>query len=579
MSEPVTILSDQTAALYVGAFLLAVFQAAKFRELDTTDPTTARLISFLPSATAKDFAGRSTYYVSLAFFIVISLSLYYIVCQISPNVLRGAVRQTTGITLADNFAGSTYPLYVAALFMGLTQPVIPGLARASNSLRNFFHDRIEVPRRVIDLTANLSTVIEKRSNSGRTTAATRKKLANEVKALTDHAWLMQLQSCGDLNFYKEQLRKIKLSDPATVAVTLKDSSVKDLREFIDQLVLFNLIAVIRKSGPQHLGQIAKWARTNMNVEASNIGMLLMTLALSSLFFGFSLAAIWLFFDLIRPAAESYFHYEKYSLWPKSDWLGIELARIVPAIFVGIFVPLYMITKKTSGELENSNGSRLNYARQRLVAFTHSTGAVLLTCFAFSLAINFFGEAYQYAVAHRFADVITFQKFAMVFVRTAPSMILSYCALLYLSPRWQNRRHSFLLMMLIIIFGISTIAMIVALMFLHLDFLPALPDFAAANSGWDYVIFYVSANVLVSVCVFGITVLFFHAQNAAPVKAIQNRLQLQQERRLMVALAAGPSRPAASLMRSPDISRRGKLHGKYGFKTAPKKSRNKETTAR
>jgi hypothetical protein len=560
VSEPLNILSDQTAALFVGAVLLAVFQTAKFRELDITDPTTARLISFLPSATAKDFAGRTTYYFSLVLFVVISLSLYYLVCRISPDVLKGAIKQTTGSTLKDDLGGSTYPLYVAALFMGLTQPVIPGLGRAANSLRNFFHDRIDVPRRVIDLTATLSTVIDRRSDSGRANSTTKRNLTKEVKALTNDAWLVQLQSCGDLNFYKEQLRKIKLGDPVTVAATLKDSSVKDLREFIDQLVLFNLIAVIRKSGPRHLGQIAKWARTNMNIEASNIGMLLMTLALSSLFFGFSLAAIWLFFDLIRPAAVNYFHYGSYSLWPKPDWLGIELARIVPAIFVGIFVPLYMVTKDRSGEPKNNDDNHLKSARQHLAAFTQSTGTILLTCFAFSLAINFFAEAYQYAVSHRFADVITFQKFAMVFVRTAPSMILSYCALLYLSPRWQNRRHSFLLMMLIVILGISTIAMIVALMFLHLDFLPALPDFAALNSGWDYVIFYVSANVLVSVCVFSITVLFFHAQNAAPVKAMQNTLRRRHERRMLVALTASLSRPTASLMRSPGMSRRSKLRG-------------------
>ena len=173
--HPSAIFSDETAALLVGASLLAVFQAAKFRELDVTDPTTVRLMAFLPGATAKDFAGRTTYYFSLVFFIVTSLCLYYVVCKLSPDIFKGAVKQTTGTDLAADLKGTTYPLYIAALFMGLSQPVIPGLGRAADALRNFFHDRIEVPRRVVDLTARLSTAIDRRSGYGRTTAITKSR--------------------------------------------------------------------------------------------------------------------------------------------------------------------------------------------------------------------------------------------------------------------------------------------------------------------------------------------------------------------------------------------------------------------
>ena len=510
-------------------------------------------MSFLPSATTKDFAGRNAYYFSLIFFIVVSLSLYYLVCRISPDVIKGAVRQTTGIQLPDDLGGSMSPLYVAALFMGLTQPVIPGLARAGNSLRDFFHNRIEVPRRVVDLTARLSTAIDRRSGSGRTIVITKKSLANEVKALTNDAWLEQLQSCGDLNFYREQLRKIKLGDPTTATTTLKDSSVKELREFIDQLVLFNLIAVIRQSGPRHLGQIAKWAQTNVNIKPSNTGVFLIALALSGLVFGFSLAAIWLFFDLVGPTAVSYFHYQK-SLWPNSDWLGVELARIVPVIFIGILVPLYMRMKDTSDDPKINGSNNSASGRQNLATFTQSIGTILLTCFVFSLAINFFVEAYQYAVSQKFADVIKFEKFAIIFIRTAPSMILSYCALLYWSPQWQNRRHSFLLMLLTVILGISTIAFFVALLFLHLDFLPAFPDVANVNSGWDYVIFYVLANVLVSVCVFSITVLFYHAQTGAPMKAVQNRLKGRYEEQILAAMSGTSLRSQANPGRVASTSR-------------------------
>ena len=47
--------------------------------------------------------------------------------MISPNVLIGAVKLLSNNGGAEKVAqGVPLPLYIAALFMGLTQPIIPG---------------------------------------------------------------------------------------------------------------------------------------------------------------------------------------------------------------------------------------------------------------------------------------------------------------------------------------------------------------------------------------------------------------------------------------------------------------------
>src|SRR6266576_3303756 len=73
--------------------------------------------------------------------------------------------------------GVPYPLYVAALFIGLTQPIVPVFSRFGEAQRDFFHDQIEVPRRLIDLAERLASAVEARA------AADKRLLAREVRNL------------------------------------------------------------------------------------------------------------------------------------------------------------------------------------------------------------------------------------------------------------------------------------------------------------------------------------------------------------------------------------------------------------
>ena len=97
--------------------------------------------------------------------------------MISPNVLVGAVKLLTDNADAEKIAqGVPLPLYIAALFMGLTQPIIPGLSQFQVAQLNFFHDQIEVPRRIIDLSESLTIAIEARAGKDK------RRLAAEVRS-------------------------------------------------------------------------------------------------------------------------------------------------------------------------------------------------------------------------------------------------------------------------------------------------------------------------------------------------------------------------------------------------------------
>ena len=89
-----TLLGDQAAALVVGAFLLATYQAAKFAELDVADPITSRYVARFPGVKAKDFVGAHTYRLALLAFLAVSLLLYFAACQISAPNSKWSIKDT-----------------------------------------------------------------------------------------------------------------------------------------------------------------------------------------------------------------------------------------------------------------------------------------------------------------------------------------------------------------------------------------------------------------------------------------------------------------------------------------------------
>jgi energy-coupling factor transporter transmembrane protein EcfT len=112
-------------AFLVGAMLVAIYQAAKFTELNLADPITKRYVALLPDANVRDFASSFAYHTALFVFLGVSLVVYFSLCQISPDLVKGVARLLSPGETSTSLENIPYPLYIAALFIGLSQPVTP----------------------------------------------------------------------------------------------------------------------------------------------------------------------------------------------------------------------------------------------------------------------------------------------------------------------------------------------------------------------------------------------------------------------------------------------------------------------
>ena len=120
-------LQDQSFLL--GAVLVTLVHATKFGELNLGNPVTGRYLALLPGAKVRDFVGPYAYHVALLAFLGVSLTAYYLACQLSPDILQGAAKLLGYVDADKTIQGVPYPLYVAALFIGLTQPIVPVFSR------------------------------------------------------------------------------------------------------------------------------------------------------------------------------------------------------------------------------------------------------------------------------------------------------------------------------------------------------------------------------------------------------------------------------------------------------------------
>jgi hypothetical protein len=246
-----------SVTFWFGALLLILHQYGRFSELSTIDDPAVRAhAGLIPDLRTRDFAGRLTFTGTLVAFLAATLILYLLFCLVAPTVLVGWARVSgtaaSGVAATEDLEAYMnsvpYPLYIAAAFMGLTQPAIPILSSLGNMQRDLFHALIGVPRRVVDTSTYFCNQIFARST-------TRKQLAKEVAHLASDAWQERIDAYADSVFYRHQLKRLKLDDPAEKQELLQSSS-RELKNLVNQLVYVASLATVRESDRKFLGRLA-----------------------------------------------------------------------------------------------------------------------------------------------------------------------------------------------------------------------------------------------------------------------------------------------------------------------------------
>jgi hypothetical protein len=240
---------------WFGAAVLGAYQFAKFNELSSPDPGFAARSALFPNLRAIDFAGRLTYFSTLVAFLAATFLIYFVLCKVSPTILLGWA-QVSGASPSEDletFVGSVnYPLYIAAAYIGFTQPGIPLLSNIGNVQRNLFHAWMGVPSRVMSASSFFANQMFTRSQDT-------KELAKELQVLISDAWVERIDAYADAEFYRAHLAQLKLDDEAE----LLKGTRRELKILTRQLVDVASLATVRESGVASLARLAGDLRVSM----------------------------------------------------------------------------------------------------------------------------------------------------------------------------------------------------------------------------------------------------------------------------------------------------------------------------
>ena len=506
------ILQDQS--FVVGATLIVIYQAAKFTELNLADPITNRYVTLLPDAKVRDFASSWAYHTSLFAFLGVSLVVYLSLCQISPDLFKGATRLLGAGAPSESLQNIPYPLYIAAMFVGLTQPVIPLFSQFVNAQRDFFHDRINVPRRVIDLSESLIHAIEQRSGTDK------RRLANEVRNLASGDFVTTLQSYGDGAYYNLQLEKLALGDEDALGRTIKGSSTKELRGLIERLVLCALVAAMRRSGPSSLIKVAESLQAPVPaVTTDNIGYFIASFVSSTVLLALALLILANVFSLLVGPVATLFPNQPERLWPEDFSNAIaELWYIVPPIFISLLVAVFFLVPRNRSQSRDPKLNTESSLGAEFVDFFRSSAVVLGTCIAITVLIQIGQWLYEYGISTEQPVPRTASQLFLPVIQAFISVSVCLFTTWYLvsaSTHPPRRGLSFTATLLAIVAATALVGFFYEITFVQ-DYVHAHPQ---AAPGWDHVLFGVIANVLVSVCAFSSIALFFTTRERLP-KAVR-----------------------------------------------------------
>jgi hypothetical protein len=498
-------------AFLIGAALVLVFQAAKFSQFNAADPNTSRYIALLPGTKVRDFAGPYGYYIGLAAFLGASFVLYALGCHVSPDIIKGIGRFLESDEAVAKIQMVPYPLYVAFMFMGLTQPFIPGFAQIGDAQRKFFHDRIKVPTRVIHISESLINAIESRS-------ASKRRLAAELKKLASGEFVANLQNEGDIALYRQQLEQLRIEDEGALRRMVRDSSVNELRKVLETLVLTALVSVMRRSGPKSLIRVAEsLGAPRSPTQPDHLWLLIRSLISSTVVFGFGLLVIAVMLSSLNEPVLNFFKIAPdQGLWPNSlRNVGKELWAIVPPIFLCLMLAVSSLVPSEPVPSRRATDTAKPSTFTDLVEFAQSSAAVLGICMVLSVLIKIGQLFYEYGTFNlppeaRSVSVLILplaQSFIPIAVCLFSTWYLASCT------TCERRGLSFKGTLLTIAVATTVIAWIYGLVFVA-EYLQARPAIGHAR---DYVLFIVLVNVLVSLCAFASTALFFKYRRG-PAKA-------------------------------------------------------------
>ncbi len=329
-------------AFWCGAAVLAFSQIGKFCEFSAPQntPSTPRS-NLMLQLRPRDFTDGWTFNTGLVAFLIASLLVYTLLCSVPPSVLQGWMTIAGGDAEQSKLTDpSIFPLFVAAMMVGLTQP-FPGLDRIANFQKEVFHRWIGIPERVARIAAHFTDQILARSD-------TPEALVGELERMLSDQWIHRIGGFADTSFYFDCLTQMKLDRPAELD-EIRHGSAREKRFIVQDLTFAAAVATVKSGGGRALPKLARALDVSMpdcqkQPKAWSSGILLFLLCAVVLWVVLPMASTLALVDDLLGVRESW------DFWPASPAMSglYLLANYVPLFLAVVGANMLALERLSSG---------------------------------------------------------------------------------------------------------------------------------------------------------------------------------------------------------------------------------------
>lgn len=234
-------------AFLVGAAIIFFAQVARYRLVRVRGEGMEDWIALLGTLRTRDFSGPSSYALGVTLYVAASLGIYFLLCKVSPETLKGAFKLIGTPDETLKIIGAyQMPIYIAAIFLGASSAFGERVAAVVDTVTYFFQDRIDVPNRVMRCANRLSSALRRKANGDR----------DAVKAwlvvMKSEDWLRSVEEEVDVAFARDRLGKLV----ADYGGALDELSLIELTKLADKFIKVLVVAGARRSGFKGIAKIA-----------------------------------------------------------------------------------------------------------------------------------------------------------------------------------------------------------------------------------------------------------------------------------------------------------------------------------
>jgi hypothetical protein len=319
--------ADLDFPFFLGSGIIILYQMANFNEIKLSDPAYDKFLHGLGPLRTRDVSGRAAYGLCLFVFLAVNLAAYYALCRVSPEILT-AITKIFIPQKQINSLEIPYALYIAAIFVGLTQPMVPVFSHFVDFVRDSFQASISVPRRIVDNTNDFTSSIISR------TIDDRQSFEREISRITNTAKFGAYARFIDITYFNTHIESLEIDYNL-----LSDRSQRELDRIVEKVILIMTIAAMRKSGSVGLRKTAEFLQADTHPAEFS----LVYFVASILTFSVGVAVLWHLLVALDGPVAALLHTNITTDWWHSDDgdMGVALAQMVVPMIVASLTSVYL----------------------------------------------------------------------------------------------------------------------------------------------------------------------------------------------------------------------------------------------